>query len=282
MREVCRIKTEAFASAWSRWQHVRPRVRQDTELTDEEKRNYSLILVGGPEANRVTQELQDKLPFRIDGKSIEIDGESWPAEDAMVSAIYPNPTAPQRYMLFVAGTSATGLACWNPVLWAEPFGFGNVNCDWFIKDNRPFTVPAGHLTTASYLAYGTFDRAWRRSDATSFAGDPSRSAAPKLPRPAAFGSGKTLGNQANKLPAHLTGRYELFPGVSFRISNGEGFGLFEAPGNVTGHLVKYSENEYLILENGGLLRFSSGTSSGVTAMLHSEGQDLQIHRVEGL
>ena len=65
MVALCRQKAKAFVDGWRDWQKQEPRVFQDTEIRDADMARYSLLLVGGPDANRVTAKLAARLPLQI-------------------------------------------------------------------------------------------------------------------------------------------------------------------------------------------------------------------------
>jgi hypothetical protein len=285
MRELCRVKADAFADRWQHWQHVRPRVRNDDELTEDEKKSFSLILIGGADANRVSLEMRDRLPITVRPDGVTVDGRNFPATDAVVSAIYPNPRARKQYVLLVAGTSATGLYYWNPVLWAEPFGFGNVLTDWYIKDGRGFADGPGHINATSYLAYGVFDEAWRRDDATTFDGDASRDQAPKRQRPAGLANGGKTGGSISTTPiaTEYTGAYELPRAGTFKVFNRDGSILLEAPDGVASHLLKEGDDSFGVLENGALVHFSEDAPGGGRVMtINSDGAEIRLRRIGNL
>jgi dienelactone hydrolase len=278
-RELCRIKAEAFAAAWKSWQHVEPRTRNDVELGDEEKRKFSLILIGGPEANSVSREFRDQLPFRVSETSITIEKREWHVTDALLAAIYPNPVAANRYVLYVDGTSARGLAAWNPVLWAVPFGFGNVNCDWYISDGRRYSVSPGHYSPASFVAYGLMDANWHLDAKMSFAGDPARNDAPLPTTPVALRKGGDLKHPESEVPARFLGTYELFPGVKFQFSNREGAAFVELPDGGTARLLKESDHEFLVLESGTQIHFDPSGSGPAIAVLNTNGEEIRLRQV---
>jgi S-layer protein (TIGR01564 family) len=98
-----------FIDGWRDWQKQEPRVFKDTEIKDADLSKYSLLLVGGPDANRVTRKLADRLPLRISVDRITIDGKDFAVKDAAVQMLYPNPLNPERYVWIAAGTSTDGL-----------------------------------------------------------------------------------------------------------------------------------------------------------------------------
>ncbi len=175
MRQRCREKAEAFATLWSEWQHGRPRVVDDTAVTPEAERTYSLLLVGGADANRVAQRMAASLPLTTSAAGVTIDGRTWAATDAVAQMIYPNPRNSDRYVLVVTATSADGMYFWNPALWNIPYGFPAVTADWVIQDGHRIRPGAGMVDPAATgaIASGVFDASWRRDDRWTIVGDPT-------------------------------------------------------------------------------------------------------------
>ncbi|MEO8115503.1 MAG: prolyl oligopeptidase family serine peptidase, partial [Phenylobacterium sp.] len=91
MRQLCRQKAAALARRWTAWQHVPPRVIDDTALTREDEQRYSLLLIGGSDANQVARRLAARLPLKVAPDAITVDGKRIPARDAVVQMIHPNP-----------------------------------------------------------------------------------------------------------------------------------------------------------------------------------------------
>jgi hypothetical protein len=84
-------------------------VFKDTEISSDDMARYSLLLFGGPEANRVVAKLAAKLPLQVSADRITIDGRTFPVKDAAVQMIYPNPLNAERYVRIAAGTSPDGM-----------------------------------------------------------------------------------------------------------------------------------------------------------------------------
>src|SRR6185436_20150748 len=131
-------KAAAFADIWERWQHVRPRVFLDTEISAEDQKRYSLLLLGGPADNRVSARFAGKIPLKADKESVTVDGRRFATTDAVAQMIYPNPlNNPGSYVLLVMPTSAAGLRYWNPQqYWHALNGFPMNFWDWTIVDGR--------------------------------------------------------------------------------------------------------------------------------------------------
>ena len=103
MVELCKTKAQDFIDAWKAWQKVSPRVFLDTEITDADMARYSLMLLGGPEANKVTAKLAARLPLRLSPNAIRIDGKDFQVKDAAVQMLYPNPLNASALCLGVCG-----------------------------------------------------------------------------------------------------------------------------------------------------------------------------------
>src|SRR6185436_6122746 len=159
-------KATALADLWERWQHARPRLFLDTQVTPQIEKQYSLLLLGGPGENRVSARLAAKLPLKVTRDSVSIDGRRFATTDAVAQMLYPHPRNEQRYVLLVAPTSAAGLRYWNPQqYWHALNGFPMNFWDWTIVDGRHVTQDSGLFPDRGWVAAGVFDMHWRRSDA---------------------------------------------------------------------------------------------------------------------
>ena len=205
-------KAEALSGLWERWQHVQPRVFRDIEVTPDIRRKYSLLLLGGASANKVSAHFAKALPIKTTASSVTIDGRKFPVSDAVAQILYPNPEAADednlRYLLLVEATSTAGLRYWNPQqFWHALNGFPMNFWDWTIVDGRHATQASGLLPDRGWVAAGVFDDHWRRDDAFIVHGEADlRSRARLRHAPAA---GFKLPGQA--LDA-LAGRYQINPG----------------------------------------------------------------------
>jgi hypothetical protein len=172
MRRRIREGAERLAAQWRGWQHVAPRMVDDVALTPEMERSLTLVLIGGPDANSVSNRLARRLPLGLARDAVTIDGRRFAAQDALVEFLYPNPSAPDRYVMMVAGTSAPAFGLWNPAsYWQPALGFGTNNYDWIVRyGTRPLTAP-DLLTERGWIASGVFNQSWRRDDRWTFLGN---------------------------------------------------------------------------------------------------------------
>lgn len=168
MQAFCERHAQNLVRGWQDWQKHPPRFFRDVDLTDQDMTAFSLILVGGPEANAITRKLWNSLPLRIEGSRVILDGHPFAAPDSAVQMAYPHPRNPNRYVLVVAATSAKGMFYAADM----PDTF-----DFCIQDGR--TAPPGmstHMTDLRVVS-GSFNHAWRVADEFLFPGDPAVRAA---------------------------------------------------------------------------------------------------------
>jgi poly(3-hydroxybutyrate) depolymerase len=272
MRELCHRKARAFAERWAAWQHVMPRVFRDDELTAADERRYSLLLIGGPDANRVTRRLASRLPLHIDGRSVTIDGKRFEAVDAVVEMIYPSPAQPARYVTVVAATSTEGMYFWDPTsLWQMPLGYPTQPLDWTIRDGRLVALGFGLGSGRSAVASGVFDRHWRLADDGIFRGDAALRAASPLRHPPHDPHALAPSSMVS-----YVGRYEAFK-VS---ASGQGLALDTGDG-LRYALAEESDNVFAVGDTGAVAIFSRdarGDISGLT--LNESGQQWAAKRLD--
>jgi hypothetical protein len=214
MRQRCQAKADAFVELWKNWQHVMPRVFRDDQISSEEQGRYSLLLLGGPDDNRITRQLSGRLPLKVARDGVTIHGRKYPATDAVLQMIYPSPLRSDRYVMVVAGTSAAGLYFWNPSLWNTSLGFPTTYWDWTLVDGRRFTLTAqGYGPQRGWVAAGTFDQHWRRDDRWIYVGDDALRA--KSPLRHAPTPGFTM--PAEVLDTYV-GDYDIAPGVTVHMA----------------------------------------------------------------
>ena len=263
LRALCRDKADAFVQQWVNWQHVKPRLFKDTEITPADERRYSLILVGGADANLISRRLMPRLPLRVDADAVTIDGERFAARDAVVQMIYPSPVSPARYVMVVASTSADGMYFWNAAgLWNMPFGYPTQAMDWTIRDGRLVAIDPGLGTQRSAIASGIFDRHWRLDDRYVFRGDAALRAASPLRRPPPAGVAPTAA-----MVAANCGQYQLQPGFNAVVrQRGNGLAI-DIPGTPEYALNEESDNVFVLGDTGIAVVFSrdaQGHTTGLT------------------
>jgi hypothetical protein len=152
-------KADALADLWEQWQHVKPRVYRDTDVTLEIAQQYSLLLLGGRDANAVTARFADKLPIKVTRDSVTIDGRRFAARDAVAQILVSAPA--ERRALPAAGR--TDVRGWPAILesaavagmrataFRRTCGTGLSSTD--VTSRRP----RGMLPDRGWIAAGVFD-----------------------------------------------------------------------------------------------------------------------------
>ncbi len=176
MRRLCQRLAERQTRAWETWQHARPRVFKDTEISPDDMARYSLLLIGGPSENLAAKALAGKLPLQVSGSTVTLGGRTFAAPDAAIGMIYPNPLNRDRYVAVTAATSPKGMFLADRL--PEDVDFAIVDACMADKD-------AGRPEAKVRVAAGFFDHAWRLTDTLLETGDPKvRAACPVRQVPA--------------------------------------------------------------------------------------------------
>jgi hypothetical protein len=148
-------KAKGFVDAWREWQKFEPRVFKDTEISDADLASYSLLLIGGADANSVTARLAPQLPLKVSPDRIVIGGQVFPVSDAAVQMLYPHPRNDQRYVWVFAGTSAAGFN------YTAPTPYGTYEWDYVIADGHIPPPMQRAPAERTRVVSGMFDRHWR-------------------------------------------------------------------------------------------------------------------------
>ncbi len=136
------------------------REKQDTEVTEEDKQRFHLVLWGTPESNSLVldamqnQEIRTRLNCSWSASTIDFDGEEHDSGNHVLQMIYPNPENPERYVVLNSGPTFRPAhdrtnSLQNPKL-----------PDWVVLslETSPNTEAAGTVK-----ACGFFDDTWRFS-----------------------------------------------------------------------------------------------------------------------
>jgi len=86
------------------------RVRADREVGEADLAANSLVLLGGPRENAVTAKIAGELPVRFQSGGFTWQGTRYDHADDAIHLVYPNPLAPQRFVLLVAANSPAALS----------------------------------------------------------------------------------------------------------------------------------------------------------------------------
>ena len=256
MVALCKEKAQRFIDAWKDWQKMAPRVFLDSEIGDADLARYSLILIGGPDANRVSAKLAAELPLRLSATTVRIDSKEFKVKDAAVQMIYPHPLNAARYVWVFAATSTNGM------YFAEPSPLRIYDWDYVIVDGH---IPAHkQVATAEQarVVSGTFDYNWRYASNLKVEGDADiRARGRTLHRP-----DKNLRIDPKVMESYV-GHYQLEMGPSFEVYEEAGKLLLRINGP-PGEMVPESDTTfYVTLVNVRIFftRDASGKVTGFTA-----------------
>jgi len=281
LRAALDAKAQAFATWWQRWQHAAPRVLYDVEVTPEIEAKYSLLLLGGADANRVSARLAGKLPLKVTRDAVEVDGRRFAARDAVAQVLYPHPGNEARCLLMVAPQSAASLRFWNPgAYWHALNGFPLLHWDWTVVDGRHVPIGPGLSPDRGWIAAGIFDRHWRRDDHFTVTGD----AAARARAPLRVVSAVPPRLEERALAA-LTGRYVIDPGqigsggtVAVTAENGALFAT-QPEGGLKLGLDPESATSFAVTGTGAPVRFVLDGAGNVTGLtFNHNGLDLVATR----
>jgi hypothetical protein len=269
MVALCRKKAEAFIASWRDWQKQTPRVFQDTEISDADMAKYSLLLVGGTDANRVTAQLAARLPLQIAADRVTIDGKAFPAKDAAVQMIYPNPLNPERYVWIAAGTSTDGMY------------FSDLNpqrlSDWeyTIVDGRIPAYKQSASALQTRILSGMFDYNWRFSDSLSHPGDAEiRAKGRQTHRP------KPDLAVDPKVSAAYVGRYQIEQGPLIELFQDGKRLMIRLPGQSDAdEVLPESETEYDIPKYGVWMSFVRDANGKVTGFTGYQGSNFEAKKL---
>ena len=184
MRRLCEQQAQTMVRYWETWQHWTPRAFKDSEVSDADLRKYSLILVGGPDANLVTKRLIGKLPLEISSDKVTIDGRAFPVQDAALKVVYPHPLNPDRYLLIIAGTSPAGM------YFARRYPD---DVDFCISDDCFADPDEGRPDEKVLPVTGSFDHAWRLDPSYLAVADATVRAQCRVRRPPRYPSAAVAG-----------------------------------------------------------------------------------------
>jgi hypothetical protein len=268
MVALCKEKAQGFIDAWKDWQKVSPRVFLDTEISDADIARYSLMLIGGPEANKVSAKLAAQLPLRLSTNAIRIDGKEFKVKDAAVQLLYPNPRNASRYVWLFAATSPGGM------YFVEPSPQRRDDFDYLIMDGRipAFKQEATRLETN--VVSGNFDYNWRYANALSYPGKADiRANGRQLGRP-----DKSLRIDTKILDGY-EGRYQIVGGPVIEISRKEGQLMASVDGAVS-ELVPENETTFYASLFNARLFFVKDAAGKVTGFTGYRDRDFEGKRLD--
>lgn len=88
---------------WRRQFRGEPRVKKDTEVTEEDVAGANLVVWGDPQGNAYLRTVADRLPIGWGPEAIRVGDREFSSEQHAAILIYPNPLNPSRYLVLNSG-----------------------------------------------------------------------------------------------------------------------------------------------------------------------------------
>lgn len=88
---------------WRRQFRGDARLKDDSEVTDEDIAKHHLVLWGDPASNRLLAKIADQLPIRWTRERLELGKESYGADQHVPLLVYPNPLNAAKYVVLNSG-----------------------------------------------------------------------------------------------------------------------------------------------------------------------------------
>lgn len=137
---------------WRRHFRGDARVKNDTDVTDDDMRRHHLVLWGDPGSNAVLAKLGRQLPIVWEPDTIRVGKQTFAASSHGLAMIAPNPLAPSRYVVLNSSFTYREYDYLNNARQTPKLP------DWAIFDLR---TPPGTRYAGKVVAADFFDEQWR-------------------------------------------------------------------------------------------------------------------------
>jgi len=107
--EIARREADRFVWEWQLRYGSPCRLKADSEVDDSDLECFNLLLFGGPQVNRLSARIADRLPIGIGPDAVRVGQRTYQGDDVGVMLCYPNPLSPDRMIALVAGLSPGAL-----------------------------------------------------------------------------------------------------------------------------------------------------------------------------
>ncbi len=94
-----KAEVERAIEHWRRHFRGEALVKNDTDVTEDDMRSANIVVWGDPSSNKLLARCADKLPISWTAGEIRVGEKTFPAANHALAAIYPNPLAPDRYLV---------------------------------------------------------------------------------------------------------------------------------------------------------------------------------------
>jgi len=146
------VKEQAHAiEHWRRQFRGEARVKDDTDVSDEDIAAHNLVLWGDPSSNRLLARIADRLPIRWDEHGIQVGSQTFSGDHHVPVLIYPNPLNPKRYVVLNSGFTFREYDYLNNARQVPKLP------DWAVVD---IDTPPSARWPGKVVAAGFFDELW--------------------------------------------------------------------------------------------------------------------------
>jgi dienelactone hydrolase len=97
-----REQADYAISEWVHFFRGEPRVKNDTDISNDDLANNNLALFGDPSSNAVYRRIAERLPIRWSAIGVTVGAQTFDANHAPVF-IFPNPLNPKKYLVINSG-----------------------------------------------------------------------------------------------------------------------------------------------------------------------------------
>ncbi len=145
---------ERAVREWRRQMRGDARVKLDTEITRDDMQDANIVLWGDPRSNEVLSVLAEALPIGWDAerKTLRVGVQTFDATSHLPLMIWPNPLAPDRYVVLNSGFTYREYDYLNNARQTPKLP------DWAIVDVR---TPPNARYPGKVVAADFFDEQWR-------------------------------------------------------------------------------------------------------------------------
>jgi dienelactone hydrolase len=104
-QELSKKLADQVEKSWRDNYYVSCSRKTEEEVTPEDVATMHLIVAGGPNVKETLKRISGPLPFGLDAGGVSVGGVRVESSRALLSAVYPNPSNPRRYVVLVASNS---------------------------------------------------------------------------------------------------------------------------------------------------------------------------------
>jgi len=108
-QEIIQRTVESLAAGYEKWFHgAKCTIKVDDDLTEDNIKNHSLILVGNPRSNSVWKKLEPRIPLVVTSEKVSYKNATITEKHAF-QAIVRNPDAVDKYVLMIGAADLQNL-----------------------------------------------------------------------------------------------------------------------------------------------------------------------------